>query len=283
MSELQLYATTLENVIKLQLIKITILITPTLLNLTHCLHRQTQTVIRCCGQMSKPFLIEQGVCQCGVFSTDLYNVYVDPCLDKDKPVDRRNSWGITRHIPTCADDMTELSDSKEELQTLVDEGDDNSTLERYLLQPVKRVVMPVPETGRKPVGTKDFVWTMNSEPIPVVEKATHMGIKRSAISNEVTVPENIKKAWKVLYSLMDSGLYGYNGLGPETAIHIYQTYVLPTLVYGLDVILPERKYLDILERSNKTFLKHILGVPDTTADPANYILTGTIILEGVYI
>ena len=108
-----------------------------------------------------------------------------------------------------------------------------------------------------------------------------MGIKRSAIFNEATAEENIKKARKMLYSLMGSGLHGYNGLDPETAVHIYQTYVLPTLVYGLKVILPEKKYMDMLERSNKKFLKHILGVPDTTADPAVYILTGTILLEGV--
>ena len=47
-----------------------------------------------------------------------------------------------------------------------------------------------------------------------------MGIKRSAISNEVTVEENIKKAQKMLYSLMSSGLHGYNGLDPETGVHI---------------------------------------------------------------
>ena len=31
---------------------------------------------------------------------------------------------------------------------------------------------------------------------------------------------------------------------------------------------PEKKHMDMLERSNKKFLKHILGVPDTTADLA---------------
>ena len=45
-----------------------------------------------------------------------------------------------------------------------------------------------------------------------------MGIKRSAISNEATMEENIKKAQKMLYSLMGSGLHGYNGLDPETAV-----------------------------------------------------------------
>ena len=37
----------------------------------------------------------------------------------------------------------------------------------------------------------------------------------------------------------------------------------------------------MLERSNKKLLKHILGVSDTTAVPAIYILSGTIPLEGV--
>ena len=39
--------------------------------------------------------------------------------------------------------------------------------------------------------------------------------------------------------------------------------------------------MDMLERSNRKFLKHILGVPDTTADPAVYVLTGTITVVGV--
>ena len=240
-------------------------------------------MIRWCGRMSKPFLVEQGVRQGGVLSNDLYKVYVDPCLDR---VTNRMIGGMVGEIPcpipTCADDMTEHSYSKENLQTLVDEGEDYSTLERYLLQPVKSVVMPVPGRGRKPVNTGDFVWTINRKPMPIVQETTHMGIKRSAISNEATVEENIKKARKMMNSLMGSGLHGYNkGLDPETAVHIYETYVLPTLVYRLEVILPEKKYMDMLDRSNKKFLKHILGVSDTTADPAVYILTGAIPLECV--
>ena len=57
--------------------------------------------------------------------------------------------------------------------------------------------------------------------------------------------------------------------------------MLPTLVYGLEVILPEQKWMDMLERTNKKFLKHILSLPTTTADSAVYVLTGTIPIEGV--
>ena len=96
--------------------------------------------------------------------------------------------------PTCADDMAFLSDDKEELQSLVNEGDDYSGMERYLLQPVKSVVMPVPGRSRKPVDIQDFVWTINGEPMPVVQEATHMGIKRSAISNEPTVNEKYQES-----------------------------------------------------------------------------------------
>ena len=58
--------------------------------------------------------------------------------------------------------------------------------------------MPVWERGGKSVDTGDFVWTINGKPMPVVHDMTHMGIKRSAISNEVTVDENIMKARKIM-------------------------------------------------------------------------------------
>ena len=90
-------------------------------------------------------------------------------------------------------------------RSLVDEGGDYGVMERYLLQPVKSVVMPVTGKARKTTDSDDFTWTINGDPMPVVKEATHMGIKRSAISNEPTIEENIKKARKTMYSLMGPG------------------------------------------------------------------------------
>ena len=39
--------------------------------------------------------------------------------------------------------------------------------------------------------------------------------------------------------------------------------------------------MDMLEKMNKTFLKQILSLFSTTADPAVYILSGTIPVEGL--
>ena len=45
--------------------------------------------------------------------------------------------------------------------------------------------------------------------------------------------------------------------------------------------MPRKTLIDKLEILFKKFLKQVLSLPDTTADPAVYILTGALPLEGV--
>ena len=78
---------------------------------------------------------------------------------------------------------------------------------------------------------------------------------------------------------MSSSLDGENGLDPEIAIHLMQTYVLPVLIYGMEVDLAKRKYIDMLDKFYKTFSKMILSLPVNTAEPAVYTLSGTIPVE----
>ena len=99
-------------------------------------------------------------------------------------------------------------------------------MELFLLQPVKSVVLEVPNNAglSKPAKSGDL--TVNGKPMPVVEQTSHVDISRSSDSDETTVLENIKKAWRTLYSLMPAGLHGENGLDPETSLHLYQIYVM---------------------------------------------------------
>jgi hypothetical protein len=49
---------------------------------------------------------------------------------------------------------------------------------------------------------------MNGNPMPVVEKSTHIGVQKSNKNSALLiVDENIKKA-RTVYSLMGSGLHG---------------------------------------------------------------------------
>ena len=52
-------------------------------------------------------------------------------------------------------------------------------------------------------------------------------------------------------------------------------------MFDLEVVLPNGIHLDKLERLHKRFLKQILSLPQTVADPAVYILSGAIPLEAV--
>ena len=78
---------------------------------------------------------------------------------------------------------------------------------------------------------------------------------------------------------MASGLHGQNGLDPETALQLVNTYILPILLYGLEIILPGKTLLQKLERYQKKHLKQIVSLLQNTPDCAVYILTGFISIE----
>ena len=81
--------------------------------------------------------------------------------------------------------------------------------------------------------------------MPQVESTTHMGMPRTTVkfsTEEVAV--NIQKARRSTNSLMPAGLHGENGLDPQTVVHIFQAYILPVLLYGLEVAVLSKENLD---------------------------------------
>ena len=80
---------------------------------------------------------------------------------------------------------------------------------------------------------------------------------------------------------MSAGLHGENGIDPETSLHLYQIYVLPILLYGMEVVFPRLKFMEVLDKFNKHNIKHLLSLPATVADPAIYLLSGTLPIEAM--
>ena len=177
----------------------------------------------------------------------MYKVYNNKLLDR---LDRESTMlgirigGINYVAPTCADDTTVVTKERSPLHILLGISDDYSNLEHYLLQLMKSVVLSVPPTRRKDKSDDGYHWKLKDQPMPNVEQTMHMGIMRSADTEQSATRENIKKARKTLYSLVSSGLHGENGLDLETDIHLMQTYVLQVLIYGMEVVLPRQKYMD---------------------------------------
>ena len=252
-------------------------------SLIHSLHKGAESVVKWEGSTTSGFKVSQGVRQGGILSTDLYKLYGNGQLQ------RMEDLGIGCHIgeiccvaPTAADDMAVPAPNLTILQRLINLAVDNSKMEKYILQPTKSVILAaLNECKRGQEIESDINITMDGVKMPVVKEVMHMGILRSADSQESAVNHNIDKARRTTYCLMGAGLHGNNGLDPDTFIHILQTYILPLLVYGLEVLLPRKTLMDKLERFYKKLLKQILSLPETVADPAVYILTGTIPIEGV--
>ena len=252
-------------------------------SLIHSLHEGAESVVKWQGNLSEPFKVHQGVRQGGILSTDLFKVHGNGLLDRLVKTGRGCHIGeICCVAPTCADDMLLLSDTQEALQFLMNIAVDNSIMEKYLLQPVKSVLLCILNAlARRSAAVSEPCITLKEEPMPVVNETMHMGILRSSNTEDTVVRENIAKARRTLYSLMASGLHGENGLDPETCTHLLQIYILPVLVYGLEVVLPKASLMDKVNRAYKKSLKQILSLPDTVADPAVYIISGALPIEGI--
>jgi hypothetical protein len=53
-----------------------------------------------------------------------------------------------------------------------------------------------------------------------------------------------------------AGFHGNNGLDPSTSIHILKRYAIPTITYGLEVLIPDKKNITRLDCFFKQLLKH---------------------------
>ena len=244
------------------------------------LHKDSLTSVKWQGQISPTYVNQKGVRQGGILSADLFKVYNNGTLERiDDSGDGATIGNVGVQAPTCADDLTVMSNTANGLQSLIYICDDTSQMDGYENQEVKSVIMKMDSVKEYP---ENETWTLNSKNMSVVECTTHMGIVRSTTNQEMrNVETNIQKARRTIYSLMGTGLHGENGLDPETAISLLQTYVIPVLFYGLEVILPTGKALETLEIQYKKLVKQILSVPTTTADPAVYLLSGLLPAEAL--
>ena len=252
-------------------------------SLIHSLHEDAESVVKWQGNLSEPFKVYQGVRQGEILSTDLFKVHGNGLLDRLVKIGRGCHIGVICCVaPTCADDMLVLSDTQDDLQLLLNIAVDNSIMEKYVLQPVKSVLLCIANAlARRLAAVIDPCVTLKGEPMPVVKETMHMGILRSIDTQETVVRENIAKARRTLYSLMASGLRGENGLDPETCAHLLQIYVLPWLIYGLEVIIPKPVLVDKVSRAYKKMLKQVLSFPSTVAYPSVYVISGALPIEGI--
>ena len=78
---------------------------------------------------------------------------------------------------------------------------------------------------------------------------------------------------------MGAGFHGHNRLNPKVTKTIYNLYVLPRLLYGLETVILLQKDIDILNDFHKDMLRRIQHLPQRTALPVVYGLVGQFPIE----
>ena len=111
-----------------------------------------------------------------------------------------------------------------------------------------------------------------------------MGLKRTSKNEcEINTLDRLKVAKTTTYAFMRSGVHGTNGLDPKTSYQLYNTYVLPRLLYGLIEFLPlKTTHINKLDDFHRKTIRFLQSLPQRTSIAAIYLLLGALPVEAEY-
>jgi hypothetical protein len=143
------------------------------------LHDDATSQIQWAGHLTDTFTVLHGVRQGGLISTVEYKRFIDPLLHLLQNANLGSMIGtIPCCAPTCADDVTLVSTSPAELQTLLNLAASYSQTERYQLQPAKCMVVPFNHSADVP-----WTWQLLEEDLKIQPNTKHIGVQRSTSSD----------------------------------------------------------------------------------------------------
>ena len=232
------------------------------------------------GDVSSSFSETLGVRQGGTWSPTGYKFFINPLLD----IVRDHSIGF--HIGTdfcgsvaVADNLLFLSKSESDRQLQASVQEEYAQKEHYSISETKTKLMNLNENNDN-INHRECI--LNGKALGMAEEYKHIGVTRYRnlkAANKCLVEERIKSARRTAYALMGAGFHGHNGLNPTVTKTIYNLYVLPRLLYGLETVILLQKDIDILNDFHKDVLRRIQHLPQRTALPVVYGLVGLFPIE----
>ena len=229
------------------------------------------SIVKWEANLSSPINIRQGVRQGGVLSTSHYKRYNNPLLLE---VENRFTGALIGYIKiphvTVADDLAFLTHLQPEMQFMLDRGHSYAGRNRYGIHPTKSCVLTYPYGPQKP---KDVVYTMGNDQVQQEKQTKHLGILRD-ISQKPNIQDKINLGRRTTYSLMGTGFHSINGLKQSVNGKLWSTYVIPRLLYGLEVQELKQSDINQLEQYQRKSLKQMQHLPDRTQSSASLALLG---------
>lgn len=252
---------------------------PKLWTLVKDMYTGLTSQVKWLGEVGTKYGIHQGVRQGGILSTFLYKVYVNNVLMELAKHRIGMSIGTTYiGCPTVADDICLLSEDRDELQCMLEVAVRHARQDRVTIHPTKTNAVVINKT--KQYKKQDLKWTLGETNVTPSKKNTHLGILRAETKeNEINIENRLSLARRTMYSLINTGFHGSNGLNPTVSLKIYQCYVLPRLLYGLEVLPLTLTQTSLLTRFHVNIYRRIQSLPERTATGIVYLLLGALPIE----
>ena len=109
------------------------------------------------------------------------------------------------------------------------------------------------------------------------ENTTHLGLLRAEVNeNIINIDDRLRQARRTLYSLISTGVHGSNELKLKRSYKIYQSYVLPRFLFGLEVLPLTHTQINILSKLHISNLRRFQSLPIRAATCAVYLLIGAL-------
>ena len=234
------------------------------------LYTDCSEVVRWQGSYSQKYEVQQGVRQGGVLSTSLYKEYINPLLVDCERSDQGIRIGsIYLGVPTCADDVLLLSNSKLELQSMLDDAFSYATENSYKIHPSKSTV-----TQLIGPATEQLELALGNERITNTESFVHLGMTWTQGSSSPSTDEKISLGRRTAYMLIGSGIHGTDGLNPIISLHIMKTQILPRMTHGIEATLIKCSEMKKMNKAYKDLLRQQQTLPERVATEAIFLLVG---------
>ena len=221
------------------------------------------------GTVTENIAIGQGIRQGAKLSTLLYKRYNNTILNSLTTSNLGAKIGkICVSSPACADDIVLLGSSTE-MQAMINLVLYNTRRDLVKLNPGKTEVICM----SKAKNTNDRKNTLEGQEIIRVEQLKHLGLTHQT-NNKINIEDRIKLGRQKIYALLGSGLHARAGMSPVVQLKIWNTYVIPHIIYGLEVQNPTKNYIHKLEQHQRSMCRQFQCFPNRTASIATYALIG---------
>ena len=124
--------------------------------------------------------------------------------------------------------MCFITEEKSEAQPMKSAAELQANREHYTIHPIKTVILNYNDQHQPSAS-------LNGTKVAVEDQTVHLCVHRQ-IKCTPNTDENINLGRKTAYSLMGAGFHGKSGLKQSIKANMWMKYVIPRVIYGLEVL-----------------------------------------------